>query len=413
MHALTGNSRRLALALLVIALILRMWGVGDFSSFQGDDREFVPKAKLYMEQGQFTNALWYHPPLGSILLYASIAVFGDNVYGWRMTNLLLGALSVLLVFLIGGELFKGLDAALLAALLLLFDPLHILLSRTTFEEVQAVAFFLAAVYTVLRYLRGALVWAPIAGVFLGMSIATKWYYAPAALILVVASLAGKGKAQGRSLSTASFTIASLVLIPLCVYLLVFLPWFGRGYDLSDLLTIHVNALGKSQALYLDRFSSLLAADFVPPSSWFVRPILFGFRIPAEGSMTQYVVFMNNMPWLLLTLPALLVLAWGLYRNRGPLPIALLLAVFVSTYVQFLIVQRPIFLYSSLALVPFAALAIAGVYVQMTAGIGRRNLTVGWAAGAVTIVGLYLYPLITMKHVPEAMYHPLLSLGRMY
>jgi len=167
---MTGKHIILAAALVFLALGLRLWGVGDFPAFQGDDREFVPKAKLYMEKGQFTNVLWYHPPLGSIVLYGSIRVFGENTYGWRLHTIVFGAISVLLVYLIGWEVFGNAEAALLAALLLTFDPLHLLFSRSTFEEVQAAALFLASLYAVLRYLRGTTAAAPVAGVLLGRSI---------------------------------------------------------------------------------------------------------------------------------------------------------------------------------------------------------------------------------------------------
>src|SRR4030043_771765 len=63
-----------------------------------------------------------------------IAVFGLNELGVRITPVVYGTLTVLLLFLLARELFKNKWVALGSALLLAISPWHIQLTRASFES---------------------------------------------------------------------------------------------------------------------------------------------------------------------------------------------------------------------------------------------------------------------------------------
>ena len=72
-----------------------------------------------------------------VQIYASIpgiAIFGLTPFGVRITPVVYGTLTVLLLYFLALELFKKKDIALLSALLLAISPWHIQLTRASFES---------------------------------------------------------------------------------------------------------------------------------------------------------------------------------------------------------------------------------------------------------------------------------------
>lgn len=70
-------------------------------------------------------------------IYASIpgiAIFGLNELGVRITPVIYGMLTVLLIFFLTSEIFKDWKVGALSALLLAFSPWHIQLTRASFES---------------------------------------------------------------------------------------------------------------------------------------------------------------------------------------------------------------------------------------------------------------------------------------
>lgn len=86
-------------------------------------------------------------------IYASIpgvAIFGLNEFGVRITPVVYGTLTVLLLYLFLHELFKRKEISLLAAFLLAVSPWHIQLTRGSFESSFSLFWFLMAVWFLVK-----------------------------------------------------------------------------------------------------------------------------------------------------------------------------------------------------------------------------------------------------------------------
>jgi 4-amino-4-deoxy-L-arabinose transferase-like glycosyltransferase len=99
-----------------------------------------------------------HPPLFGLLVGAAALLSGERDYfdctlgAIRLPSLLLGVLSLALVFLLSRELF-GETAAVLAALVFATDPNLVFLSRLAVSENLIVFLLLAALWLFLRHCR--------------------------------------------------------------------------------------------------------------------------------------------------------------------------------------------------------------------------------------------------------------------
>ncbi len=138
-----------------------------------------------------------HPPLGKWLIALGMAIGGpDNSAGWRLATAVLGAASVLLVYLIARRLTGSVVAATVAGTLLAIDGLSIVMSRIALLDGILTFFVLLGVLFVLIDRQHTIpllerrdpddedpLWGPIlwrrpwlvaAGLALGAASAVKW-----------------------------------------------------------------------------------------------------------------------------------------------------------------------------------------------------------------------------------------------
>jgi len=386
----------IASALFAAAVLLRGAGLDREPHLKGDEASHVANAGAFAEHGHLGPDNWYHPPLKHLLTYAAIRAAGDGPYGWRCRNVVFGAGTVAVLFLLAEALLGPGFAALTAALLLACDPLHVAFSRTTFEDVPATFFLLLGFLFALRRARGSGAVALLgAAVSFGLAVALRTYAAGPLLATAVA-LAVVEVRRGRPANVIG-TASALGAVPLVAYLAPWVPWFRRGYGFGEWLFLQRWAFVAATSTPAEGYSPvLLALD--RPWRWFLAPV--GVALPGPGGGEGFQALMNDLPVWALVLPALAALGARAIRERR-WDIAAVPAAFAILYVPFLAVPRPIFLYSSLPLLPLGFLAI---------GDAARRLLGRWAPAFVAAAvawEMYLYPLATGASVPPAWYAPVL------
>ena len=136
-----------------------------------------------------------HPPLGKILMSLSVAVFGMTPFGWRFAGALAGILMLPGMYLLGKQLTKKTGIAVLACLFMALDCMHLTQTQIATIDSFPVLFIIFAYFFMLRFLqtdfvreklRVSLFSLGFSGLFMGLSIASKWIgiYAGAGLALL-------------------------------------------------------------------------------------------------------------------------------------------------------------------------------------------------------------------------------------
>jgi len=171
-------------AIVVLALVLRVAAVAaDDGYHPGNDAleyDYLARSIAagdgypqsgYLLQGGPTAI---RGPGYPYLLGAVYALSGDSLTAGRLAGAALGALSVLLLYLIAKRVWGRRTGLLAAALAAVFPPL-VMLSRDLVSESLFIALELAAVLCVLNFRRsgGALRWAVAAGVLCGLAALTR------------------------------------------------------------------------------------------------------------------------------------------------------------------------------------------------------------------------------------------------
>ncbi len=406
------NSWKLALIILVLAAVLRLWGAFDLNEYIEDETLHVSYAKSLGTYGTTANWGWHHPQLSGLIVYGTIRLFGDNPVGWRSSNVFFGTASVALIFLIGRLLYPGSGAPILAMSLLAFDPDHIYLSRTTFVEIPVTFFFLLYLYLLLEYTENRKATLPLAGIAMGLTMGTKAYYALALPMSVLYALLRVRQDRGLDRRVIIDFVVALLMLPFAVYFLCYWKWFGRGYTLFDFIRMKMDAVWALQQLTMDNFAhhrEFLAAGG-KPWEWFIKPAFWGHQRLFSKETGIFLIQCNNPPFRLLTLPSLLVASAYAFKRRAAREL-LAPALFVGCYLLMMLARRPIFGYSALPLVPFAYLAIARSVAVLAEKMKKETAVYACFLLAVFVWGAYMFPIVSARLVPLAPFRPILSMAR--
>ncbi len=171
-------------------------------------------------------------PFHSILLSIGMLSGGTSALSAQLVSASTGALTVLLLFLLGRSLYTT-GIGLLAAAFLATMPLHVSYSRETLSESNGIFLLTLSllVYWKTRDPRGRPLLALVAtGLLLGLSVTTnlRLYIAPAVFVICEAALwLGERRHSRLVFMRRLLTIAYSALVPVALAFLFF--WWLKGY----------------------------------------------------------------------------------------------------------------------------------------------------------------------------------------
>ncbi len=392
------------------------------------------------------------PEMGKLLIAWGEAMFGLNSFGWRFASAVFGSLAILLICRIGRRLTRSTLLGCLAGLLMTFDGLEFVLSRTGILDIFLMFFVLAASGCVLidrDACREALAagaarrdgghlgprlgirrWRAAAGIFLGLAVATKWnaawYIIGFAALITAWDIGARRTAGLRSfvrggLREARWLPVTFGAIPLAVYITTWSGWFATrtGYfrDYAATHGVHTPVISALYSLFEYHWQALSFGVGLrtphpyqsQPWDWLLvtRPVAFFYECykgPVTGPANYCPAHYSGAEWsqevLALGTPAiwwgsmlalLFCLGWWLL-HRDWRAGTVLLGVLAGWAPWFPLVTRTKFYYYALEFEPFLILAIVlclGLILgPSTASLLRR------ATGAL-IVGTYVLCVLLM------------------
>ncbi|MCM0080607.1 phospholipid carrier-dependent glycosyltransferase [Geomonas sp. Red32] len=409
----------LALGLSLLTLLSLLLNTVQLGSqpVSGDDFSVAISAINYMESGQLGPTMWNHPCLRNILVYWALRLFGTGVVGAKGVSVLMGTLCTPLVGMIAFRLSKQRTVALVAAFLWAIDALVVDFSRQGINDIYLAFFPLAGIYLALRFREsGNHLWLVAAGAFFGLGLASKWSVAfplfATLVLLAVAHLRERRREGGSPLGGYFRLSVLLVVLPALVYLLTFLPWLGRGYSLSEW-----GELQRSMFLETSQHTGYRPKPWDDHDHrawrWFVAPSVFVDPFvnmdllerpgapadPEEAAITVVLGYANPLVWFLVLPAVAALLIRGIRtRDEGTL---YLTGIFLVSYLPLALSTRPIWMNTSLSVLPYALIAVAWWMVSLTAGSARgKALLAGYLALVVLVAApLYLLAVGKGKAIP--------------
>lgn len=161
---------------------------------------------------------WTHPPLAKEFMALAILVLGDGSFAWRFFSALFGTGVIVLIYFISLHLFNR-KIAIIAALVASLDGLLLVMSRIAMNDSYFLFFSLFALFLFLKNKR------LLMGVVLGLAIASKWTGFFTIIIIGIIYIFQFFQAKKIKLAEVYKFIFALVIIPLIVYVISYLPFF--------------------------------------------------------------------------------------------------------------------------------------------------------------------------------------------
>ncbi len=338
------------LSLLFAGLCL--WRIWVPSSPYFDEVHYLPAARGLLDGSQWLNR--EHPPLGKEIIAAGIALLGDRALGWRIFSALAGGVALFAycraLWFASGTRFAPLAGGILLATAF---PLFVH-SRIAMLDVFMVAFLMIAFWQCAGAVRESETgrWRlAIAGVALGLAMASKWNAVPLAVVPGLAFFALRFMAGRRRLLLSrrgppvpGITLVEAALwlgaVPLIVYALSYFP----------VLFVAQNPLDPGKFFELHHSMIALQENVLKPhpyqSNWpdwvlNIRAIWYLYE-PVDGAQ-RGVLLIGNPLTMLLGPPALLWCAWvGIFRRRNDAMAVLVL--YLVSLGFWILVNKPVQFY---------------------------------------------------------------------
>lgn len=148
---LRSRDAQIGLVLFVAAFAVR-WMFAEHGFWIDEGRALMIAKNALMGNGfRFspTDIMWKHPFMFYTLIAFSYLFFGVSALGGMVTTNVLGALTVVVVFLTGRELFNR-WAGVAAAVLMMVDPVHMFYSTRVLTDVPGTFFVALTLYFWVR-----------------------------------------------------------------------------------------------------------------------------------------------------------------------------------------------------------------------------------------------------------------------
>ena len=387
--------------IIAFALILRLWRLNLPKGYIFDEVYYAKNANSLIRNGVELNPqgqaeFIVHPPLGKWLIGIGIKVFGNDEFGWRISAAVIGTLSVVLIYLITKELFKSVFLSNIAAALMAFDGLALVMSRVALLDIFLMFFILLAFYSLIKNN----IW--LSGVAIGLAAATKWsaiFLIPFFILLTINYFQIE---PVKWLKRA----AQYIFLPSLVYLLSWSGWIftSGGWDRQSGSNVFTS-LWKYHTAILDFHRNLVETHSYAanPWSWLIlgRPTSFFYETPSGcgvSSCSQEILAIGT-PILWWAGIFAIALTFGFFVTNRDRISMIILAGIAGTYLPwFLIQSRTTFYFYAISILPFLILALIYSFNWALRYGDYRKQIIGFLV-VVALNFIYFLPILLGIEIP--------------
>ena len=307
---------------------------------------------------------WTHPPLSKLGMVVGMKIFGENSFGWRIPQAILGTLSVLLIYLLAKEIFKDKLVGILSAVVFSLDGLPLVLSRMGMNDMYVLFFSLLSI---LLFVKDKNLLASIA---FGLALSSKWSAIYAFPIIFVSHFVFKKKLK---LSYLSFLI-----IPIAVYIASYGVMFKTGHTWDQFVEVQ-------KQMWWYHTNLVAEHPYTSPAwSWplLLRPIYLYDGQEVNGEVARIYAFGNPLVfWFGLFS---IILSFIISAKERVKKLGFVVFSYLIFFLPWIASPRIMFLYHYLPSIPF--LAIASGFI-----LRRFSKSRVWVLSIGLLLFVYFYP----------------------
>ena len=353
-----------------------------------------------------------HPLLGTNIIALSIHLFGMHPFAWRLPGAIASVLMLPVLYGILKHLLKRDYLSLIGSFLLAADFMHITTARIATLEPFSILFILCSFYWMLKYCRSNFYTLPmwkgilylfLSGIFMGLSIATKWTGCYAAIGLAIMLFTNwiqrfleykKDKETHQQffkilLTTMLACILFFIIIPIVIYCISYIP---DKIFRNEPWTI-ANVWKQAQQMY--HYHVNLNATHPYQSTWFqwildLRPMWYYVGI--KGNVFHTISCFSNPLLTWIGLPAILFTTYRALCKKDIVGWYIVVGYFSGLLPWIIYVQRIVFAYHFYPTSLFTIIAI--VYCINLLNNRKMSIVVSAYLAAYLALFILFLPVIT-------------------
>ena len=353
-----------------------------------------------------------HPLLGTNIIALSIHLFGMHPFAWRLPGAIASVLMLPVLYGILKHLLKRDYLSLIGSFLLAADFMHITTARIATLEPFSILFILCSFYWMLKYCMSNFYTLPmwkgilylfLSGIFMGLSIATKWTGCYAAIGLAIMLFTNwiqrfleykKDKEAHQQffkilLTTMLACILFFIIIPIVIYCISYIP---DKIFRNEPWTI-ANVWKQAQQMY--HYHVNLNATHPYQSTWFqwildLRPMWYYVGI--KGNVFHTISCFSNPLLTWIGLPAILFTTYRALCKKDIVGWYIVVGYFSGLLPWIIYVQRIVFAYHFYPTSLFTIIAI--VYCINLLNNRKMSIVVPAYLAAYLALFILFLPVIT-------------------
>jgi dolichyl-phosphate-mannose-protein mannosyltransferase len=346
---------------------------------------------------------WTHPPLAKEFMVIAMSIFGDNPFAWRFFSALFGFGVIVLIYLISYKLFKNRLIALFAAFAASMDGLLLVMSRIAMNDMYFLFFVLLA-FLLFLHNRKLLM-----GLALGLSVASKWtglFGIGIIGIIYLGQLALKFKKKGsdkrKTLKSLFSAPLYFIIIPLLVYLAVYLPFFNGHHTPPGESPSRYNIntfvqLQQQMYWYHTRLKATHPYQSVPEQWIFdLRPVWI--YVDYKNNTIANIYNLGNPLFMWFGLMSIMFMFFEYIKKRS-LSILSVIIGYLGFFLPWVGSPRIMFYYHYMPAVPFLAISTGYVLNKLLFQKAGKAFVIIFLS-LLLILFVYFFPLWTAIHLPK-------------
>ena len=307
---------------------------------------------------------WTHPPLAKLGMMVGMAVFGENGFGWRIVQAILGTGSVLLVYLLSRLIFKDKLVGLLSAFIFSLDGLALVMSRIGMNDSYLLFFSLLSVYLFIKNSN------LLSAISFGLAISSKWSAIYTLPILFVSHFVFRKKIKVSYLS--------FLILPVAIYIASYGIMFTTGHTWDQFVEVQ-------KQMWWYHTNLVAEHPYTSPAwSWplLLRPIYLYDGQEINGQVARIYAFGNPIIfWFGLFS---VILSFFISAKEKLKKLGFVIFSYLIFFLPWIASPRIMFLYHYLPSIPFLAIA-SGFVLRRFPKIRISLLVIG------LLVFIYFYP----------------------
>lgn len=319
---------------------------------------------------------WTHPPLAKEIMAASMFILrSQDAWAWRLPGVLLGILSVFVIYKLALFLLKNNISAILAAFLFSIDGLNFVQSRVGMNDIYYLTFFLLSLLFLLnkRFI--------FAAIFFGLAISSKWAAIYGLLFIFIPYLLFKRR---------YLNLVLLISISTLIYLATYIPFFLTGHGFDQFIKLQ-------QQMWWYHTGLKATHDYSSPWwSWPLNLYPVWYFVDYKDKFIANIFASGNPPLFWFGALATVLTGWEALKKKS-LNLFLILMGFLVFWLPWALSPRIMFLYHYAPSVVFMTLALGH---QLGSRFKEKRDSVLLILSICTAGFILIYPFLTGIHIPN-------------